>query len=72
MSLVRPTRSIRLLQTDRTCEDSLRGRCLKGKGKKNLYDNGYLASFGGKLITHLIQLIGSTRRKFGSDPTDDL
>ena len=35
-------------------------------------DNVYLALFGRKFITDLIQLIGSTRPKFDSDPTDDL
>ena len=30
---------------------------------KNLYDNVYLASFGRKFITDLIQLIVSTRPK---------
>ena len=71
MSLDRPTLFIRLLQTYRTFEDRLRDNYVDLHMRrspnlkiKNLYDNVYLASFGRKFITDLVQLIGSTRPKF--------
>ena len=69
MSLDRPTRSIRLLQMDRTSEDRLwdkRRSSHATNSTKNLYRNLYLTLFGRKLLQYLfglIQLIGSTRPK---------
>ena len=72
--LVRPTRSIRLKQTDRTSDDRLGDKRRSShvtnqtNKLKNLFDNVYLASFRRtfflKLLYGLIQLIGSTRPKF--------
>ena len=69
-SLDRPTRSIRLLQTDR-----IRLKIISGTNGDDLHTRRtniindkiitvYLASFGRKFITDLIQLIGSTSPKF--------
>ena len=54
MSLDRRTRSIFLLQMDRTPEDRLQGKRRSSHGTNyliNLYDIVYLASFGIKFIT---------------------
>ena len=72
MSLNRPTRSIRLLHTDRTSEDRLRDKRRSSHAtikqineKKKLFSNNVsLVSFGRKCITNLIHLIGATRPKF--------
>ena len=71
MSLDRPARSIRLLQTDRTSEDRHRDKrrslhaTIKQINEKNLFSNNVsLVSFGIKFITNLIHLIGATRPKF--------
>ena len=73
MSLDRPTRSIFLLQMDRTPEDRLQDKRRSSHGTNyliNLYDIVYLASFGIKLLLIIkllfgrIQLIASTRAKF--------
>ena len=66
ISLDRPTRSIRLLQIWRSSpgQTSIFTCNELNELIKNLYDNVYLASFGRKFITCLIQLISSTRAKF--------
>ena len=72
MRLDRPTRSFRLLQTDRTSEDCLRGKHRSSPSttkliNENLHDNVYLALLKGNVLTVLcgmIELIGSTRPRF--------
>ena len=72
MRLDRPTRSFRLLQTDRTSEDCLRDKRRSSHSTTkllngNLHDNVYLALLEGNVLTVLfdmIELIGSTRPRF--------
>ena len=73
MSLDRLTRSIRLLQTDRTSEDLLRDKrpfshATNWTNELNIWMTKYIYPRSGenllKLLFGLIQLIGSTRPKF--------